>query len=228
VLVIAVRILVNRKKVNKSGSGRTRKGSSKRRNSRPRSSPQRHKDITLNDKLVLYLNNALSMENAATERLQARIKQTTLEDSKAQLQHHLEETKEQQNRLKNLISNLGGNATRDKGRLPTPASSKSIDNMFKKHMTKMEVELKGAKEDAIVESAEIVLYDLLIQLAQKAATIVGGDAIPALTQSLSEERAMMDWIKANTPVLITQLWPNTSAPVVETEGAVPGFGEGQV
>ena len=166
------------------------------------------------------------MENAATERLQARIKQTTLEDSKAQLQHHLEETKEQQNRLKNLISNLGGNATRDKGRLPIPASS--IDNMFKKHMTKMEVELKGAKEDAIVESAEIVLYDLLIQLAQKAATIVGGDAIPALTQSLSEEREMMDWIKANTPVLITQLWPNTSAPVVETEGVVPGFGEGQV
>jgi ferritin-like metal-binding protein YciE len=78
-------------------------------------------------------------------------------------------------------------------------------------MTNVEVELKGAKEDAIIESAEIVLYDLLIQIAQKAATIVGGDAIPALTQSLSEERTMMDWIKSNTPVLITQLWPDTTS-----------------
>ncbi len=90
-------------------------------------------------------------------------------------------------------------------------------------MTNVEVELKGAKEDAIIESAEIVLYDLLIQIAQKAATIVGGDAIPALTQSLSEERTMMDWIKSNTPVLITQLWPDTIAPAVETKVSEPRF-----
>jgi hypothetical protein len=83
-------------------------------------------------------------------------------------------------------------------------------------MTDAEVELSGAKEDAIVESAEIVLYDTLIQLAQKASTEVGGDAIPILTQNLDEERAMMDWIKANTPVLITQLWPDIAASVVET------------
>ena len=45
---------------------------------------------------------------------------------------------------------------------------------------------------------------------------MGGDAIPILTQNLDEERAMMDWIKANTPVLITQLWPDIAASVVET------------
>jgi hypothetical protein len=28
---------------------------------------------------------------------------------------------------------------------------------------------------------------------------------------------MMDWIKANTPVLITQLWPHITASVVGTE-----------
>src|ERR671911_2077720 len=206
----------------RSGPKRIKKHSSRRINKTSQ------KQITFNDKLALYLNDALSMENAAIERLQTRIKQTRLQDSKVQLQHHLEETRQQQVRLKQLISGLGGKATRDKGRLPIPSSSKSIENLIKKHMTNAEAELKGAKEDAIVESAEIVLYDMLIQLAQKAATVGGGDAIPALTQSLSEERAMMDWIKANTPVLITQLWPNTSAPVVETEGVVPGFGEGQV
>ena len=73
------------------------------------------------------------------------------------------------------------------------------------------------KEDAILESAEIVLYDTLIQLAQKASTVVGGDAIPILTQNLDEEIVMMDWIKANTPVLITQLWPDIAASVVGTE-----------
>jgi ferritin-like metal-binding protein YciE len=220
-----------RRKVNKFASKRTRKGTSsknKKRSSKKLSSlPKRRRDITLNDKLIMYLNEALSLENAAIERLNKRIKQTSLDDSRAQLKHHLEETKEQQNRLKDLISNLGGKATRDKGDLPIPSPSKSIENILKKHMTSMESELKGAKEDAIVESAEIVLYDMLIQLAQKASSIIGGDAIPTLTQNLSEERAMMDWIKANTPVLVSQLWPDTSTPVVRTEEGQLGIGEDQ-
>ena len=143
-------------------------------------------------------------------------RQTRLQDSKVQLQHHLEETREQQNRLKQIISTLGGKPTADKGHLPIPSSSKSIENSLRKLMTDAEVELRSAKEDAIVESVEIVLYDTLIQLAQKASTEVGGDAIPILTQNLDEERAMMDWIKANTPVLITQLWPDIAASVVGT------------
>jgi ferritin-like metal-binding protein YciE len=202
--------MVSRKK---SGPIKTKKSSPKRRTKKS----QKLKNITIQDKLALYLNDALSIENAAIERLQSRISQTRLQDSKVQLQHHLEETREQQNRLKQLISTLGGKPTADKGHLPLPSSSKSIKNSLKKHMTDAEVELRGAKEDAIVESAEIVLYDTLIQLAQKASTELGGDAIPILTQNLDEERAMMDWIKANTPVLITQLWPHITASVVGAE-----------
>jgi ferritin-like metal-binding protein YciE len=169
--------------------------------------------------LSLYLNDALSMENAAIERLQTRIKQTRLQDSKVQLQHHLEETRQQQVRLKQLIFDLGKKATRDKGRLPIPSSSKSIENLIKKHRTDAEAELKRAKEDAIVESAEIVLYDMLIQLAQKAATVgERGDTIPILIQNLDEEKAMLYWIRANTPVLIIQLWPSIAASVAGTEG----------
>jgi ferritin-like metal-binding protein YciE len=201
--------MVSRKK---SGPKRTNKSSPKRRTKKS----QKLKNITFQDKLALYLNDALSLENAAIERLKSRIRQTRLQDSKVQLQHHLEETREQQNRLKQLISTLGGEPTRDKGHLPIPSSSKSLENSLKKHMTSAEVELRGAKEDAIVESAEIVLYDTLIQLAQKASTVVGGDAIPILTQNLDEERAMMDWIKANTPILITQLWPDIEDSVVGT------------
>ena len=206
--------MVSRKK---SAPKRTKKSSPKKRTKKSYSSAQKLKNITIQDKLALYLNDALSIENAPIERLQSRIRQTRLQDSKEQLQHHLEETREQQNRLKQLISTLGGRPTVDKGHLPIPSSSKSIENFLRKHMTDAEVELRGAKEDAIVESAEIVLYDTLIQLAQKASTEVGGDAIPILTQNLDEERAMMDWIKANTPVLITQLWPEIAASVVGTE-----------
>ena len=206
--------MVSRKK---SRPKRTKKGSPKKRTKKSYSSAQKLKNITIQDKLALYLNDALSIENAPIERLQSRIRQTRLQDSKVQLQHHLEETREQQNRLKQLISTLGGKPTADKGHLPIPSSSKSIENSLRKYMTDAEVELRGGKEDAIVESAEIVIYDTLIQLAQKASTEVGGDAIPILTQNLDEERAMMDWIKANTPVLITQLWPDIAASVVGAE-----------
>jgi ferritin-like metal-binding protein YciE len=176
------------------------------------------KNISINEKLALYLNDALSIENAAIKRLQLRLRQTRLPDIKVQLQRHLDETKEQQNRLKRLISSLDQKPTNDRGRLPVTSSPKSIEKMLKKSMTDAEEELMGAKEDAIVESAEIVLYDMLIQFAQKASVVVGGDAIPILSQNLDEERAMLDWIKANTPVLITQLWPDITSSVVRTEG----------
>ena len=154
------------------------------------------------------------MENAAIERLQSRIKQTRLQDSKRRLQHHLEETREQQNRLKQLISMLNGTPTKDKAQLPIPSPPKSIMNILKKHMAAAEVDLKGDKEDAMVENAEIVLYDMLLQLAQKAAV---DDAIPVLRQTLDEERNMADWIRANTPVMLTQLWPDIKASIIGGE-----------
>jgi hypothetical protein len=46
-----------------------------------------------NTKLLQYLNEMLSVENAAIERLQSRIEETSMPNAKQQLQHHLEETK---------------------------------------------------------------------------------------------------------------------------------------
>jgi ferritin-like metal-binding protein YciE len=198
----------------KSGRKRTKKSGRMRvRNS----SLLGYKNISINEKLALYLNDVLSIENAAIKRLQLRLRQTRLTDIKVQLQHHLDETKEQQNRLKRLISSLDQKPTNDRGRLPVPSSPKSIEKILKRSMTDAEEELKETKEDAIVESAEIVLYDMLIQFAQKASVVVGGDAIPILSQNLNEERAMLDWIKANTPVLVAQLWPDITSSVVEVK-----------
>ena len=56
-------------------------------------------------------------------------------------------------------------------------------------MTSAELELKAAKEDAIIENAEIIIYDMLTHLAEK---MNAAHAIPVLAQSLLEERSMAD------------------------------------
>ncbi|MFL6361168.1 MAG: ferritin-like domain-containing protein [Nitrososphaeraceae archaeon] len=177
------------------------------------------KKLTPNQKLILHLNEALAIENAAVQRLQSRIKQTRMENVKQRLQAHLEETKGQQDRLKQLISDLGKGqknaATKDKAQLPIPTPPKSLTNVFGRMMTSAESELIAAKEDAIVENAEIILYDMLTHLAER---MNAANAIAILSQSLSEERSMADWIKTNMPDMIAQLWPEIEASIATVEG----------
>jgi ferritin-like metal-binding protein YciE len=177
------------------------------------------KRLTPNQKLILHLNEALAIENAAVQRLQSRIKQTRIENVRQRLQVHLEETKVQQDRLKQLISDLGNgqkNAfTKDKAQLPIPTPPKSLTNIFRRMMTDAESELSAVKEDAIVENAEIILYDMLSHLAERMNVT---NAIDVLLQSLSEERSMADWIKTNMPDMVAQLWPEIEASIATVEG----------
>jgi ferritin-like metal-binding protein YciE len=201
-----------RNKSSKSTRGKRQKKtiSAKRKNGR-----QTAKRLTLGEKLAQYLNETLSFENAAVSRLQSRIKETQLEDAKQQLQQHLEETKEQQNRLKQLITNLGARPTNDSGQLPILVPPRTLANTLKKSMTSAEQQIKSAKEDLIIENAEITMYDTLLQVAQ---LMNAGDAIPVLNQNLAEERSMADWIRANTPAMITQLYPEIQSSIVLPEG----------
>jgi ferritin-like metal-binding protein YciE len=180
---------------------------------------RKEKRLTPSQKLTLHLNEALAIENAAVQRLQSRIKQTRIENVKQRLQMHLEETKGQQNRLKQLISDLGNGqkntATKDKAQLPIPTPPKSLTNIFGRMMTSGESELKAAKEDAIIENAEIILYDVLTHLAER---MNAANAIDILSQSLSEERSMADWIKTNMPDMVAQLWPEIEASIATVEG----------
>ena len=81
------------------------------------------------DKFLLYLNSSLAMENAALERVQRRVQQTILEDARQQLQNHLEETKQHQDRLQQLITKLGGSPTQEKGQLPIAMPPDSLRNI---------------------------------------------------------------------------------------------------
>jgi ferritin-like metal-binding protein YciE len=196
---------------------RNKANKSKQTKRRRNVSSRKGKEITSSEKITLYLNEALSMENAAVERLKLRIKQTKIESVKQRLQLHLEETREQQNRLKQLISDVGGkNPTKDKAQLPIPWATKTMAKMIGRMMTSAELELKGTKEDAVIENAEIVLYDMLMQLVERMGIT---NAISVLNQSLSEEKAMAEWIRTNAPDVLMQLWPEIEASIAKREEA---------
>jgi ferritin-like metal-binding protein YciE len=201
----------------RTSKARTRNNISRSR-SRSTYTKRKEKRVTANQKLVLHLNEALAIENAAIQRLQSRIKQARIESVKKRLQVHLEETKGQQDRLRQLISDLSTGqknaATRDKAQLPIPTPPKSLTNIAQRITTDAELELKAAKEDAIVENAEIILYDMLTHLAER---MNAANAIAILSQNLSEERSMADWIKTNMPDMVAQLWPEIEASIVTVE-----------
>lgn len=160
----------------------------------------------LNDKFILYLNTALAIENAAIERLQSRIKLTILEDAKQQLQHHLEETREQQDRLRHQITKLGGTPTQEKAKLPIASPPESIAKTMENTMmsSNEERELNESIQDTIIENAEVTGYNMLIQMALK---MNMADAIPSLRQNLNEEEEMFGWLRANAPAMFAKLWP---------------------
>lgn len=64
----------------------------------------------VNSKLVEYFNEILSVENAAIDRLQSRIEESPIQEARARLQQHLEETRGQQGRLQELCSKIWGNS----------------------------------------------------------------------------------------------------------------------
>lgn len=172
------------------------------------------------NKVQQYLNEILSIENAALDRLQSRTEEITISDVKQQLKQHLEETKAQQDRLKQLVTNWGGSPTTSKAQLPilkfpselsttldrTSIEDGKVMDIIKDTENRMtpEKELMRAKEDMIIENTEIISYKMLIQLAEK---LNVQDAIPILKQNLQEEEVMATWLMANIPTMLNRLWP---------------------
>src|ERR671926_966774 len=172
---------------------------------------------SIKEKLVQYFNEALAMENAAVDRNETRMNQTPIPLVRQQLQYHLEQTFVQQDRLKTIITNLGGNPTSARAALPKmlPMDMDTISNTVKETAKSMvsskskdridaEHELIETKQDAIIENAEIVSYKMLMEISQKAGLL---DALPLLQQSLLEETAMENFIVSTAPMALTMLWP---------------------
>jgi ferritin-like metal-binding protein YciE len=174
-------------------------------------------DSLMKQKLVQYFNEALAMENAAVDRNQTRTGETPIPLVKQQLQYHLEQTFVQQDRLRTIITNLGGSPTSAKAALPMmlPTDMDTLSNTVKetakslvssksKDRVDAEHELIQTKQDAIIENAEIVTYKMLMEISQKVGLL---EALPLLQQSLLEETAMENFIVSTTPMSLTMLWP---------------------
>ena len=166
----------------------------------------------MTQKFILDFNAALAMENAGVERLQTRVKEASLPEAKAQLEHHLQESQEHQKRLQQLIQTIGGEPTQEKIGLPLPSYPQTIFQKMTNLSTKQDTELKKTEEDMIIENAEVTCYLMLIGKAQMA----GGsfqNAIEPLSLNLKDEQNMVDWIKTNSPGMLSQLWPKMQSAI---------------
>ena len=152
-------------------------------------------------KLIVYLNEILSIESAVIKRLLRRMQQTLLPNSRKILQNQLQEEKEQQSRLENLIANYGGKSTDAIADLPslnslTDAMKKKKGNALNgqdetadnknDRITPQEIEILNTKEDALIKNAEILAYKNVLKVTDK---IADKNVIKILKQNLQEKES---------------------------------------
>jgi|SRR4249919_275571 len=154
---------------------------------------------------VAGLNLALSYENAAVDRLEKRLSESIVPEVKQKIIHHLDQTKNQQERLRERIKvlGMGMEPTSDKGRLPIPEPPQKLKMMIESSSSDKEREVWESLNDLIVERAEAIMYRGGIEALQ----LLKADkkTIKALEKNLSEEEAFGDWLEKNNPKIAKRL-----------------------
>ena len=151
------------------------------------------------------LNLALSYENATIDRLEKRISETIVPEVKEKLKQHLQNTKEQQDRLKQRIDALGGfmQPTSEKGHLPVPEPPVTLKMMIENNSSHEEREVWESLNDLIIERAEAIMYKGGIQALE----LLKADkkTIDMLKKNLKEDEAFGDWLERNNPKIARRL-----------------------
>jgi ferritin-like metal-binding protein YciE len=154
---------------------------------------------------VAGLNLALSYENAAVDRLEKRLSETIVPELKQKIIHHLDQTNNQQERLRERIKvlGMGMEPTSDKGRLPIPEPPQKLKMMIESSSSDNEREIWESLNDLIVERAEAIMYRGGIEALQ----LLKADkkTIKALEKNLKEEEAFGDWLEKNNPKIAKRL-----------------------
>lgn len=191
-----------------------------------------------NNKFIDHLNEILSIENAVIERLERRILETPIKDSKNLLQQHLQEEKEQQRRLLDLISSYGKKPTDSKVDIISLRSliNEARDKMKKDNVTKtndtniitkilskaindnnnnINNTMMASEESEILNTKE----DALIKnneissyrpILKIAEEIMDKDAISILKQNLQEKESIYDKIKGYESKLLNEVGENNN------------------
>lgn len=157
---------------------------------------------------IAGLNLALSYENAAVERLEKRLSESIVPEVKDSLRHHLEQTKGQQERIRERINALGGRElgmepTYEKGELPIPEPPKQLKMMIESTSSEKEREVWESLNDLIIERAEAIMYKGGIQALE----LLKADkkTVKALERNLKEEESFGNWLEKNNPRIAKRL-----------------------
>jgi ferritin-like metal-binding protein YciE len=154
---------------------------------------------------IVGLNLALSYENAAIDRLEKRLSESILPEVKEKIKRHLDQTKQQQERLKERIRALGGGMEpiSEKGQLPIPQPPQKLKMMIESNSSDKEREVWESLNDLIIERAEAIMYKGGIQALE----LLKADkkTIKALEKNLKEEEAFGDWLERNNPKIAKRL-----------------------
>ena len=175
----------------------------------------------INSKFVEFVNEVYAAENAAIDRINSRIEETPFPEMRQRLEHHLQETISQQNRLSQIIFKLGGEPTDAKAHLPelkppmTLLLKKTIENTVKsitddskgENPLPEELELLRIKQDIGIEGYEIITYKTLIEMTQRIPGIDADLFVPLLKHNLDEEIGMQNWCMNNLPKVVDKLLP---------------------
>jgi ferritin-like metal-binding protein YciE len=156
---------------------------------------------------IAGLNLALSYENAAVDRLEKRLSESIVPEVKQKIEGHLEETKQQQERLRERIKALGGGVgmepISEKGQLPIPQPPQKLKIMIESSSSDKEREVWESLNDLIIERAESIMYKGGIQALE----LLKADkkTIKVLEKNLKEEEAFGDWLEKNNPKIAKRL-----------------------
>jgi ferritin-like metal-binding protein YciE len=154
---------------------------------------------------VAGLNVALSYENAAVDRLEKRLSESIVPEVKEKIKRHLDQTKQQQERLRERIKALGMGMEpiSEKGRLPIPEPPQNLKIMIESNSSDKEREVWESLNDLIIERAETIMYRGGIQALE----LLKADkkTIKALEKNLKEEEAFGDWLEKNNPKIAKRL-----------------------
>jgi ferritin-like metal-binding protein YciE len=157
---------------------------------------------------ITGLNLALSYENAAIDRLEKRLSESIIPEVKDRLKRHLEQTREQQERLRERIKALGSvgvaiEPTYEKGRLPIPEPPRQLKMMIESTSSDKEREVWESLIDLIIERAEAIMYEGGIQALELLK--IDKKTIKALQRNLKEEVSFGDWLEKNNPKIAKRL-----------------------
>jgi ferritin-like metal-binding protein YciE len=152
-----------------------------------------------------------------------------------QLQDHLDETRSQKDRLKQIITSHGGEPTDAKADLPilipntidlvrddlkssstdrSPNNAglpDSLGNPSVKSIVKETDNIRLAAEKELIQTERdaIIEYAEIVKykmLMEIAKKVGAMDAIPVIDQNLKEDEQMANWIIANMPNMLRKVW----------------------